>query len=225
MEQTWTLHLKLIRFTLHVFPCRQIVSLDPRLYRDRWVLIRMCGSLLDRALKDIKDDIKDQTNDNSNTALIALASLEGLSKWVQEGIENVESGADGCDDDDANHDENNNITLVRELKEAYQLIYDAVKAIATGVPREGHSVVGKGHTVMLRLDGNTWPHSLSILIYPVRHNFIKQMDSPSLSFSCGFLEKGFVDCRLCPYSFCSCWYYSYCRVHDRDKKLPSRYFH
>ncbi len=58
---------------------------------------------------------------------IALASINGLSKWVVGGI-------------DGDHD----IKSLGILESDDASIYEACVAIATGVPRPGHSVVGQG---------------------------------------------------------------------------------
>ena len=57
----------------------------------------------------------------------AIASLAGLSEWVQ-----------ACLNGDSESDE------LSKLREKDQLVFEAVQAIATGIPRQGHSVVGVG---------------------------------------------------------------------------------
>jgi hypothetical protein len=74
-----------------------------------------CGRLLDAALEDC-GSLGDQPQ--------AVASLSGLCKWVASGLETEDA--------------------LRKLREDDQVAFEAVKAVATGVPREGHTVVGVG---------------------------------------------------------------------------------
>jgi hypothetical protein len=78
----------------------------------------VCGELLDMALKDASSKGETPT---------AVVSLQGLSKWVSRGIEG-----------------DNLINSLEEVKETDEGTFEAVKAIATGIPRPGHSVVGQG---------------------------------------------------------------------------------
>ena len=78
----------------------------------------VCGELLDMALKDASS--KGETP-------MAVASLQGLSKWVARGIRGEEV-----------------INSLKEIEETDEGTYEAVKAIATGIPRPGHTVVGQG---------------------------------------------------------------------------------
>ena len=85
----------------------------------------VCKPLLDMALQDIRK------NENAT----AIASLAGLSKWIS---------------DDSVHQSSNNPILEFLFKNNniqandIQKTYEAIKAIATGIPRPGHSVVGQG---------------------------------------------------------------------------------
>ena len=74
-----------------------------------------CGRLLDVALEDC-GSLGDQPQ--------AVASLSGLCKWVASSLETEDA--------------------LRKLKEDDPVAFEAVKAVATGVPREGHTVVGEG---------------------------------------------------------------------------------
>jgi len=78
----------------------------------------VCKRLLEMALKDSKSQGEEP---------VALASLEGLSKWIKAGIE-------------GKYD----IATLKQLEASDQKSYEACKSIATGVPRPGHSVVGQG---------------------------------------------------------------------------------
>jgi hypothetical protein len=78
----------------------------------------VCKRLLDMALEDSMSQGEDP---------VALASLHGLSRWLVEGIEGK-----------------NEIALLNELKNSDEKSFEACKAIATGIPRAGHSVVGQG---------------------------------------------------------------------------------
>lgn len=67
----------------------------------------------------------------------AISTLNGLSRWVAASVKSVEvEGHDGGDDGGS--------LVLRELKESCPVVYEACKAMATGVPRPGHSVVGEG---------------------------------------------------------------------------------
>ena len=78
-------------------------------------MLMACGRLLDVALEDC-GSVGGQPQ--------AVASLAGLCKWVANGLETEE--------------------ILVQLKKDDVVSFDAVKAVATGVPREGHSVVGVG---------------------------------------------------------------------------------
>jgi hypothetical protein len=80
---------------------------------------QVCKPLLEMALKDSKSQGEEP---------IALASLDGLSKWVVDGIEGQLD-----------------IETLKILRvENDKSMYEACVAIATGIPRPGHSVVGQG---------------------------------------------------------------------------------
>jgi hypothetical protein len=89
--------------------------------------VDVCMPLLEAALRDIK--VK---NDDA----LAMASLDGLCQWVSKAIENNES-------EELFDDEEIQSTLTK-WREDDPHLYGAVKAIATGEPRPGHSVVGQG---------------------------------------------------------------------------------
>lgn len=76
----------------------------------------VCNRLVEAALEDIKSEGNDDP--------IALASLGGLSRWVVKGIEGKET--------------------IEAFTSMDEHTFLAVKAIATQIPREGHSVVGQG---------------------------------------------------------------------------------
>mmetsp|Transcript_15663 Transcript_15663/g.23731 ORF Transcript_15663/g.23731 Transcript_15663/m.23731 type:complete len:246 (+) Transcript_15663:61-798(+) len=78
---------------------------------------QVCKPLLQMALKDAAN----------GEPVVALASLDGLTKWVVGGIE-------------GKHD----IETLQRLEDDNKKIYEACVAIATGIPRPGHSVVGQG---------------------------------------------------------------------------------
>ena len=78
----------------------------------------VCGRLVDMALKDAA---------SRGEVPMAVASLEGLSKWVVMGL-------DGKDV----------IQSLDNVRQTDEGAFEAVKAIATGIPRPGHSVVGRG---------------------------------------------------------------------------------
>lgn len=78
-------------------------------------LSELCPPLLEIAVKDAGEN-GDQPQ--------AIANLTGLSDWVKECLEG-----------------NGNS---KELSKLDPLILEAVQAIATGIPRKGHSVVGVG---------------------------------------------------------------------------------
>ena len=74
-----------------------------------------CGPLVDAAIDDC-GFIGDQPQ--------AVASLAGLCKWVANGLESED--------------------VLLQLKQDDGVSFEAVKSVATGVPREGHSVLGAG---------------------------------------------------------------------------------
>lgn len=90
-------------------------------------LSEVCGPLLDAALEDAGVE-GDQPQ--------AMATLHGLCDWVTECLE----------DDDKNGNPTSSKAL-QKIKSEYNddlLAYHAIRAMATGIPREGHSVVGQG---------------------------------------------------------------------------------
>mmetsp|Transcript_33161 Transcript_33161/g.71771 ORF Transcript_33161/g.71771 Transcript_33161/m.71771 type:complete len:258 (+) Transcript_33161:277-1050(+) len=80
----------------------------------------VCGRLLDMAIKDVK---------STGTQPVAVTTLHGLCQWVEDGL--CSSNSNGVDSIDA-------------LNMLDADTVEAVKAVATGVPRPGHSVVGVG---------------------------------------------------------------------------------
>lgn len=97
----------------------------------------VCTSLLEAALKDAK---------SQGEQPIALASLSGLTQWVAGGIEKI-SNNDNNGDNSSDEGENSSIviqSLLKDLQSRDEKTFEAVKSIATGIPRPGHSVVGQG---------------------------------------------------------------------------------
>lgn len=78
----------------------------------------VCGGLVDVALEDASSQGEQPQG---------LATLHGLSDWVVRGI-----------------NEQEDIKVLTTLQERDPQTYEAVVAIATGVPRESHTVVGMG---------------------------------------------------------------------------------
>jgi len=77
----------------------------------------VCGPLIDMALND------------ANGTVEGLASMPELCRWVSKGVDGKES-----------------INALQKLIDegGDQKYFEAIKAIATGIPRPGHSVVGIG---------------------------------------------------------------------------------
>ena len=88
--------------------------------------LSMCTPLLKRALKDIEEN-GEQTQ--------AMASLNGLCNWVCK---------EYLDQDEEKLMNYLSQKLGTQSSESLVLVHDAVKSIATGIPRKGHSVVGQG---------------------------------------------------------------------------------
>lgn len=78
----------------------------------------VCGGLVDAALQDASSQGEQPQG---------LATLNGLCDWVVKGIHDKED-----------------IDVLDTLRQKDPVTYDAVVAIATGVPRESHTVVGMG---------------------------------------------------------------------------------
>lgn len=94
----------------------------------------VCMPLLHAALDDISS--------KGGEKAIALASLDGLCRWVS-------SVLDGHEQETVGHATNERgdkklHSLLGQWRVHDQAMYEATKAIATGVPRPGHSVVGQG---------------------------------------------------------------------------------
>ena len=81
-------------------------------------MVDVCGSLMDAALQDAASQGEQPQG---------LASLDGLCEWVAKGIADEEE-----------------IELLEKIQNNDPKSYEAVVAIATGVPRESHTVVGMG---------------------------------------------------------------------------------
>ena len=91
-----------------------------RSLHDKYTLEQICVPLVDQALEDAgKDGEQPQ----------AIASLRGLSNWVRDCL------------DGTNNAEEEESWILKNLQSKD---YEAVQAIATGIPRKGHSVVGIG---------------------------------------------------------------------------------
>eukprot|EP00559_Dactyliosolen_fragilissimus_P002496 CAMPEP_0184864922 /NCGR_PEP_ID=MMETSP0580-20130426/16356_1 /TAXON_ID=1118495 /ORGANISM="Dactyliosolen fragilissimus" /LENGTH=215 /DNA_ID=CAMNT_0027363877 /DNA_START=373 /DNA_END=1020 /DNA_ORIENTATION=- len=90
----------------------------------------LCQPLLEKA-RDDASEFGDQPQ--------ALANLNGLCNWVRSSFELIESGKE---DNDCTSE------VLRRLNadqsDEGKVTYEAVRAIATGIPRPGHSVVGVG---------------------------------------------------------------------------------
>ena len=89
-------------------------------------LTEVCGPLLDAALEDAGVE-GDQPQ--------AMATLHGLCDWVAHCLEHN-------DDDDTTTPKSKALHQIKTEDDL--LTYHAIRAMATGIPREGHSVVGQG---------------------------------------------------------------------------------
>ena len=91
----------------------------------------ICQPLLQKALSVVS---------SKGDTCFAMASLDGLCKWTSNAITEIEgknrSESHSSDDDIKN--------VLLQWREDDEKLYEAVKAIATGIPRPGHSVVGQG---------------------------------------------------------------------------------
>lgn len=90
-----------------------------RSFHDGYSINDVCLPLVDVALKEAGEN-GDQPQ--------AIASLHGLSQWVSTCLEDGDQSSEQLD----------------KLRRDDPLSFEAVQAIATGVPRKGHSVVGVG---------------------------------------------------------------------------------
>jgi len=97
----------------------------------------VCGKLLAAALEDASSSSSSQKE-----PIYALASLQGLSKWVEKEIVQEEEQQESNGNDPTTHYYQS--TIINQLKGTDEASFEAVKAIATGKPRPGHSVVGEG---------------------------------------------------------------------------------
>jgi hypothetical protein len=97
-------------------------------HSEHYSLSQVCLPLMEVAMKDAGEN-GEQTQ--------AIASLAGLSEWVR-----------SCLDDENNISDttssNSSHELARLQTSDDPTAYEAVRAIATGIPRPGHSVVGMG---------------------------------------------------------------------------------
>ena len=97
----------------------------------------VCMPLLEAALNDISSEGSDKA--------IALASLQGLCQWVAKAIEENEQVQNNKNEAaTSNKSEDSIQTILTQWDTDDQTMYEAVKAISTGIPRPGHSVVGQG---------------------------------------------------------------------------------
>lgn len=71
----------------------------------------------------------------------AMAALNGLSSWVETCLTNDEYDSSRTKEDTAANATSN---VLVQLKQTDMVAWEAVRAIATGIPRPGHSVVGAG---------------------------------------------------------------------------------
>lgn len=86
----------------------------------------VCLPLLDAALADASIEGEQPQ---------AMATLHGLCDWVAECIRHEENSGSNPPKSEA----------LQKMKESSDLVsFHAVQAIATGIPREGHSIVGQG---------------------------------------------------------------------------------
>ena len=81
---------------------------------------QLCAPLVQAALDD---------GSTQGDQVQAMSTLHGLSAWVAESLQNPDSSK---------------VLDSLRNKDADPLVLEAVQAIATGVPRPGHSVVGQG---------------------------------------------------------------------------------
>jgi hypothetical protein len=86
-------------------------------------LVELCRPLFIEALQDAGSNAEQPQG---------LATLHGLSAWIQQGLNSYNS---------SEHYTKSFKALVESLTD---IQLEAVRAIATGVPRPGHSVVGPG---------------------------------------------------------------------------------
>lgn len=94
----------------------------------------ICQPLLERALSVIEKSKGD--------TCFAMASLDGLCKWTSNAITEIEGKSSSNATESSDDNDIKNILL--QWRENDEKLYEAVKAIATGIPRPGHSVVGQG---------------------------------------------------------------------------------
>jgi hypothetical protein len=90
-------------------------------------LLKTCGPLVKRALNEME---------GGGDQIQALAALDGLCDWTAECIDKQGEGSEALSKLMAKVNDDND-------EEALKLL-EAVQAIATGIPRPGHSVVGQG---------------------------------------------------------------------------------
>ena len=114
-----------------IYANRNIIYGPKVVQRSLGTKAEVCKVLLDEALKDVPT-----LSSGSGDKPVALASLDGLCRWVSGAIKEKEEKQDGISS--SIHE------LLIRWSENDEQTYGAIKAIATGVPRPGHSVVGQG---------------------------------------------------------------------------------
>jgi len=93
-------------------------------------MLKYCGPLVDVAISRAEEE-GDQVH--------AMATLHGLCDWVVNLLETAENPNSTSSSEITKEEKQVLGTIIPET-----ISYEAVKAIATGIPRPGHSVVGQG---------------------------------------------------------------------------------
>lgn len=97
-------------------------------------LAEVCAPLLKAALEDASVEGEQPQ---------AMATLHGLCDWVTKCLEQDDNSSNEGSDSSSTYSSK----ALQEIKTEYDdnmLTYHAIRAMATGIPREGHSVVGQG---------------------------------------------------------------------------------
>ena len=102
------------------------IMFGARTFQSHHSVSSICLPLVEAAFKDCSGQ-GDQPQ--------AIAALYGLSNWIVKCIKN--NGSEGKDNDATSE-------ILKKLQSTDIPTFEAVQAIATGIPREGHSVVGVG---------------------------------------------------------------------------------
>jgi hypothetical protein len=105
------------------------VLFGARSFCDDYSLSQVCLPLVEVAMKDAGENGEQPQ---------AIASLAGLSEWVQRCLDD-ETASDATSSSSSSSHE-----LFRLQTSDDPTAYEAVRSIATGIPRQGHSVVGIG---------------------------------------------------------------------------------